>query len=82
VNIAGFDFGCLTDGSQNISKVYPPVRTLNGPDGEAQMQHVAKEDNMNIFRLPVGWQYLVNNKLGGPLIQGTSQNTISLFKHV
>ncbi|KAH8796676.1 glycoside hydrolase superfamily [Hyaloscypha finlandica] len=70
VNIAGFDFGCLTDGSQNISKVYPPVRTLNGPDGEAQMQHFAKEDNMNIFRLPVGWQYLVNNKLGGTLDSG------------
>jgi len=22
---------------------------------------------MNIFRLPVGWQYLVNNQLGGTL---------------
>jgi endoglucanase len=70
VNIAGFDFGCLTDGSQNISKVYPPVRTLNGPDGEARMQHFAKEDKMSIFRLPVGWQYLVNNKLGGTLDSG------------
>jgi endoglucanase len=71
VNIAGFDFGCLTDGSQNISKVYSPVRALNGPDGEAQMQHFAKDDNMNIFRLPVGWQYLVNDKLGGTLDSGT-----------
>jgi len=25
---------------------------------------------MNIFRLPVGWQYLVNNKLGGTLDSG------------
>jgi hypothetical protein len=25
---------------------------------------------MNIFRLPVGWQFLVNNKLGGTLDSG------------
>jgi len=31
------------------------------------MQHFAKDDGMNIFRLPVGWQYLVNGKLGGTL---------------
>ena len=31
------------------------------------MQHFVKDDNMNIFRLPVGWQYLVNGKLGGTL---------------
>lgn len=31
------------------------------------MQHFVKDDHMNIFRLPVGWQYLVNNKLGGNL---------------
>jgi endoglucanase len=31
------------------------------------MQHFTKNDNMNIFRLAVGWQYLVNNKLGGIL---------------
>jgi endoglucanase len=60
----------LTDGSQNISKAYPPVKALGGPDGAAQMQHFAKSDNMNIFRLPVGWQYLVNNKLGGTLDSG------------
>lgn len=70
VNVAGFDFGCLTDGSQNISKAYPPVKALGGPDGAAQMQHFVKNDNMNIFRLPVGWQYLLNNKLGGTLDSG------------
>jgi endoglucanase len=48
VNIAGFDFGCLTDGSQNISKAYPPVQELGGPDGAGQMQHFVKNDNMNI----------------------------------
>jgi endoglucanase len=28
VNIAGFDIGCLADGSHNISKVYSPVQVL------------------------------------------------------
>lgn len=35
--------------------------------GAAQMQHFYKDDNMNIFRLPVGWQYLTNNVVGGDL---------------
>jgi len=31
------------------------------------MQHFTSKDGFNIFRLPVGWQYLVNYNLGGPL---------------
>jgi endoglucanase len=31
------------------------------------MSHFTKDNSMNIFRLPVGWQYLVNNQLGGTL---------------
>lgn len=31
------------------------------------MQHFSKDDGFNIFRLPVGWQWLVNNQLGGTL---------------
>jgi endoglucanase len=31
------------------------------------MQHFVKDDGLNIFRLPVSWQYLVNYKLGGSL---------------
>ena len=31
------------------------------------MTHFAKDDNLNIFRLPFGWQYAVANNLGGPL---------------
>ncbi len=31
------------------------------------MQHFSKDLGMNMFRLPVGWQWLVNNKLGGTL---------------
>ena len=67
VNIAGFDFGCLTDGSQNVSDVYPPLQALGGPDGAGQMKHFVTNDNLNIFRLPVGWQYLTASTLGGTL---------------
>lgn len=31
------------------------------------MQHFVTDDGMNVFRLPVCWQYLVDSKLGGPL---------------
>ena len=33
------------------------------------MQHFAADDKLNLFRLPIGWQYLVNSSLGGPLDQ-------------
>lgn len=38
-----------------------------GADGIGQMKHFYNDDKFNIFRLPVGWQWLVNNNLGGPL---------------
>jgi endoglucanase len=31
------------------------------------MQHFVNDDGFNVFRLPVCWQYLVNNNLGGTL---------------
>ena len=31
------------------------------------MTHFTKDDGLNIFRLPVAWQYLVNGVLGGSL---------------
>ncbi|TVY82694.1 Endoglucanase EG-II [Lachnellula suecica] len=67
VNIAGFDFGVGTDGSQNVTNVYPPLQALGGPDGAGQMSHFVKDDKLNIFRLPVGWQYLTASNLGGTL---------------
>jgi len=38
-----------------------------GQLGIDQMQHFAKDDGMNTFRIPVGWQFLLNNNLGGTL---------------
>ncbi|MCJ1398197.1 Endoglucanase EG-II [Xylographa trunciseda] len=67
VNIAGFDFGCPIDGTCVTTSVYPPLTELNGPDGAGQMAHFTSADGFNLYRLPVGWQYLVNNVLGGPL---------------
>ncbi|KAL6713327.1 hypothetical protein ACLMJK_008792 [Lecanora helva] len=72
VNIAGFDFGCSTDGNCNIGNVYGPIKSSDlsstaSADGPGQMNHFATKDKLNIFRLPVGWQFLVNLELGGTL---------------
>jgi len=60
VNIAGFDFGCSTDGSCNTASALPPLGG-NAPDGIGQMKHFVQDRGLNIFRLPVGWQYITNN---------------------
>ncbi|GAW17020.1 hypothetical protein ANO14919_064690 [Xylariales sp. No.14919] len=80
VNIAGFDFGCATDGTCVTTKVYPPLSALGGPDGEGQMSHFVNDNSMNIFRLPVGWQFLVNNQLGGLLDSGNFNQFDQLVK--
>lgn len=68
VNIAGFDFGCgYTNGSYYPNSVYAPLAALGHPDGVGQMQHFVNDDHLNVFRLPVCWQYLVNNVPGGTL---------------
>ncbi len=61
MNIAGFDFGCDTSGSCSGAYVDP------GASGIAQMQHFTKDDKLNIYRLPIGWQHLTGNTLGGAL---------------
>ncbi|KAG1859186.1 glycoside hydrolase family 5 protein [Suillus tomentosus] len=66
VNIAGFDFGCGTDGTCVASGAVPPIHKLSGIDGLGQMQHFVN-DGYNVFRLPVGWQYLTNDKMTGVL---------------
>ncbi|KAG2340983.1 glycoside hydrolase family 5 protein [Suillus weaverae] len=67
VNIAGFDFGCGTDGTCVASGAVPPVHQLSGIDGLGQMQHFVQDDGYNVFRLPVGWQYLTNDQMTGVL---------------
>ena len=38
VNIAGFDFGCLIDGTCPTSSVVAPLADQGGPDGKAQVR--------------------------------------------
>lgn len=38
-----------------------------GADGAGQMQHFVNDDGYNTFRLPVGWQFLTNDILGGTI---------------
>ncbi|KAK2041452.1 cellulase [Colletotrichum somersetense] len=67
VAISGGDFGCEIDGSCPLGKVQLPLKSLGGGDGEGQMNHFVQNDKLNMFRLPVSWQFLVNNQLGGQL---------------
>lgn len=67
VNIAGFDFGCGTDGTCTSSGAVPPVSQLSGIDGLGQMQHFVNDNGYNVFRLPVGWQYLTRDQMTGVL---------------
>ncbi|OBT92594.1 hypothetical protein VE01_09679 [Pseudogymnoascus verrucosus] len=68
VNIAGFDFGCgNTNGDYSSSSVTAPLSSQGHADGLGQMNHFARDHGLNVFRLPVCWQYLVNNVLGGNL---------------
>ncbi|KAG9014304.1 hypothetical protein FRB90_005398 [Tulasnella sp. 427] len=60
VNIAGFEWGCLTDGSCTYPNSPPLTSTADGP---GQMKWFVS-NGMNTFRLPIGWQY-VTPALGG-----------------
>jgi hypothetical protein len=61
INIAGFDFGCNGDGNCQAGSAYPPLTQYYGPDGVGQMNHFVNDDGLNVFRLPVSWQFLTNN---------------------
>ncbi|KAK3319598.1 glycoside hydrolase superfamily [Cercophora scortea] len=69
IGIAGGDFGCEIDGSCPTGSTQLPLRSFNlgGGDGEGQMKHFSQDDGMNLFRLPISWQSLVNNQLGARL---------------
>ena len=56
-----------SQGTCTVASADPPLKQYGGNDGPGQMTHFTKDDGLNIFRLPVGWQYLVNNVKGGTL---------------
>lgn len=80
VNIAGFDFGCNGDGNCTPSAAWPPLTKYYGMDGAGQMQHFVKDDGFNSFRLPVSWQFLVNDVLGGPIVEENLQKYDDLIQ--
>ncbi|KAJ9133672.1 Endoglucanase VIII [Pleurostoma richardsiae] len=60
VAIAGADFGCDIDGSCALDTMQLPLTSLGGGDGAGQMKHFVEDDKMNMFRIPVPWQFLVS----------------------
>ncbi|KAJ4397459.1 hypothetical protein N0V93_001687 [Gnomoniopsis smithogilvyi] len=69
VAIAGGDFGCQIDGTCPTGSTQLPLgSTGGGGDGPGQMQHwTSLSKPLNLFRLPVSWQFLANNQVGGTL---------------
>jgi endoglucanase len=80
VNVAGFDFGCLIDGSCSLTGSNKPYDIVSQGSAIGQMQHFVKDDSLNAFRLPVGWQFLLNNQLGGTLYSPNFQQYNSLVQ--
>ncbi|OAA66482.1 glycoside hydrolase family 5 protein [Niveomyces insectorum RCEF 264] len=72
LGLAGATAALPTARDTGVQFATPPLSALGGPDGAGQMQHFVKDDGMNMFRLPVGWQYLLNNQLGGTLDSGNA----------
>ena len=73
VNIAGFDFGCDTSGDCTESAAWPPLTKYYGMDGAGQMQHFVNDDGFNLFRLPVGWQFLTGDLQSGTIVDANLQ---------
>lgn len=68
VAISGGDFGCQIDGTCPTGSTQLPLGTSGG-DGPGQMQHWTSlsPKPLNMFRLPISWQFLVNNQVGATL---------------
>ena len=77
VNIAGFDFGCTIDGTCSLTGTSKPYDIVSGANALGQMNHFVKDDTLNAFRLPVGWQFLVNGQLGGQYVPPLSSPPLS-----
>jgi hypothetical protein len=54
-------------GTCSLTGSNKPYDIVSGANAVGQMNHFVKDDSLNAFRLPVGWQFLVNGQLGGQL---------------
>lgn len=70
VNIAGFEFG-----SYDTCGVHTAAPYIDVTNYIAQINHFVDDDGLNAFRLPVSWQYLINQYDGGPLGDNTLDQT-------
>ncbi|KAJ4578960.1 hypothetical protein HRR81_003110 [Exophiala dermatitidis] len=66
VNIAGFEFG-----SYDTCGVHTAAPYVDPENYIAQINHFVNDDGLNAFRLPVSWQYLINQYDGGSLGNNT-----------
>lgn len=72
VAIAGGDFGCQIDGTCPTGSTQLPLGTSGG-DGPGQMQHwTSLSKPLNLFRLPISWQFLVNNDVSAATLDSTN----------
>ncbi|KAI1622391.1 endoglucanase [Exophiala viscosa] len=62
VNIAGFEFG-----SYDTCGIHTAQPDADPTDFVAQIKHFVDDDKLNAFRLPVSWQYLINQFDGSSL---------------
>lgn len=44
------------------------------------MKHFVQDDGFNVFRLPVGWQFLTNDVLGGAIDEDNFQEYDTLVQ--
>ncbi|EXJ83765.1 hypothetical protein A1O1_07392 [Capronia coronata CBS 617.96] len=70
VNIAGFEFGSYDTCGIHTSPPY-----VDATNYIAQINHFVDDDGLNAFRLPVSWQYLINQYDGGSLASNTLDQT-------
>ena len=61
--------GLKSNWLDTASSAYPPLTQYYGADGAGQMTHFVDNDQYNIFRLPVAWQFLTDNVATGTLNQ-------------
>jgi len=75
VNIAGFDFGSYDTCGNHQNPPY-----ANPSNYVAQINHFVNDDKLNAFRLPVSWQYLINQFDGGILgTNALNQNNFATY---
>ena len=55
VNIAGFDFGCGTDGTCNIAQVVAPLAQQKGPDGAGQVFSIQSLSTRVFLTMALRW---------------------------